>query len=140
MGGLLLALRSISQRKLQLSTLSTVHAAMSTICRVDSDMRDSQREAFAKKVDAADLASEATEHIEICSSVRSTVATAQTQTQTSLDTTSQRIARARQQIEENKKLSVDMGTRAREHDQKVKDNNVVRITPSTHTRIWAGDQ
>jgi hypothetical protein len=59
------------------------------------------------------------------SSLNQTVSNAQTQTQTSLDTTSKRIACAQQEIKENEQLSAEMSAKARDHDERAEGNNVV---------------
>jgi prefoldin subunit 5 len=88
-------------------------------------MRISQREATAKMVDAADQASKAVVHIDQCSSVLKSVFNAQTQTQTSLDTVSKRIAWAQQEIKENEQRSSDMAAKARRHDERAEANDKV---------------
>ncbi|KAK4099077.1 hypothetical protein N658DRAFT_540803 [Parathielavia hyrcaniae] len=88
--------------------LNTVQAAMSDISRVESNMRTSQEEAGAKKLETANLASKAARHIEQCTSVHSQVSNAQTKTQTSLDATKRDIDMAQQQIAENLSLILEV--------------------------------
>lgn len=75
----------------------------------------------------ADLASQAAEHAELCSSVLRGVSNAKTQTQSSLDTISRRIACAQQEINESNGLLADMAVKARRHDETAEGNSVVCV-------------
>jgi hypothetical protein len=133
----LLALRS---GKWQLPTLSTVQTAVSNISKVESNIQASQKEASAKKIDTADLASKAAGHIDRCSSVHTQVSDAQTQTRALLDTTERHIVRAQQQIEENLKLSADMASEATSRDEQAEGNNLVYTEPTTDIYLHVGTQ
>jgi hypothetical protein len=98
---------------------------LSGISDVERDVRLSQDEAGAKKLDTAELASKAAIHSEHCSSILRSVSSAHSKTHTSLITTNTRIARAQQEINDNEKLSAEMALKAKQYDEKAEDNNTV---------------
>ncbi|KAI8633696.1 hypothetical protein F5Y19DRAFT_489157 [Xylariaceae sp. FL1651] len=115
----------IVRRLSQLSTLSTIHATMSKLRSVESNMQVSQKEDSVKKADTADIASKAAFHLEYCSAIIELVSNAQRRTQTSLNTANEEIAHAQQGIKENERLSAEMAAKARRYDKKAKGNNVL---------------
>lgn len=93
-----------------------MHAIMAGIYGVDTNLRESQKEASDKKLATADLASKAAEHSELCTAEGRNVCDAQSQTQNSIDAAIRRIASAQEEIDEINKTSSEMANQAREHD------------------------
>jgi hypothetical protein len=108
--------RAAKSGKSQLSTLSTVHAAVSNISEVEGNIRASQGEANAKKIETADLASKAAGHIDLCSSVRTQVINALMQTQSLLNTAER---------------NIDMAAEVRSYDEEAENNEKVYTRPTT---------
>lgn len=129
LGSLQLVFRSIWSGKWQFPTLKSVQAAIDTISKVQGNMQVSRDEASAKKLETADLASKAAQHIAECSTLQIRVSNAQTQTQASLDSTKRQISCTEQQMDENRKLSADMASRATSHDKEAEGNKVVCMIP-----------
>ena len=79
------------------------------------------------ELDTADVACKAAEHIQLCTSIRTAVSDAQTNTQVAIDTNSRDVARAQQVILENNRLSTEMAAKAKAHDEEAEGNNVVCV-------------
>ncbi|KAK3379008.1 hypothetical protein B0T24DRAFT_589614 [Lasiosphaeria ovina] len=102
-----------------------VRTVMADISRVEGDMRASQQEASKGMIATADLACKAAEHIELCSSVGRTVSDAQRRTKSSLDESNRRIASAQQEIADTNRMSSEMASQARRHDENAEGNSIL---------------
>ncbi|KAK4463238.1 hypothetical protein QBC42DRAFT_266253 [Cladorrhinum samala] len=125
LGSLQLVFRSLWSGSWQLQTLKSVQAAINTISTVQGSMQASQDEGSAKKIETADLAAKAAQHIAECSTLQARVSNAQRLTQASLDSTKRQISCAQEQIDECSRFSADMASKAAHHEKEAEGNKTL---------------
>ena len=136
LGSLQLVFRSLWSGSWQLQTLKSVQAAINTISTVQGSMQASQDEGSAKKIETADLAAKAAQHIAECSTLQARVSNAQRLTQASLDSTKRQISCAQEQIDECSRFSADMASKAAHHEKEAEGNKTVRTTPGLEPSLY----